>query len=76
MGYAVNILGFGPPKGVLLQKKKFFIFRDIFMRSRNLGIADLAIMDFSKILKISNERSDLKMDHMSEFVSDFAHSEI
>ena len=63
--------GLGGPNGVVWRKKKFSIFFTLFMWAWIFGISGLGMIDFSKI---SNERSDLKMDHMSEFLSEFAHS--
>ena len=52
---------------------KFSIFSELFMCGRILSISGMGIMDFPKISKISNDRSDFKMDHIIEFLSEFAH---
>ena len=74
MSYADIIWGLGGRNGVLGRKKKFCIFFTFFMCGRIFGMSGSRIINFSKISKISNERSELKMSHMSEFLSEFAHS--
>ena len=51
MGYAVNILGFGPPKGVLLQKKKIFHFSRHFHEIAKSGHSRLGHYGFFENLE-------------------------
>ena len=61
----------GPKWSSWAEKKKFCIFFTFFMCGRIFGMPGSRIINFSKI---SNERSELKMSHMSEFLSEFSHS--
>ena len=72
--YGTQNWGLGGRKGGLSQKNKIFHFFHIFHRRINFQRISLRFFLFPGNLKNPNYRSDFKINHMSEFLSDFAQS--